>query len=140
MRLLYDAVVLLLIAAFFYITDPNKCAKGNLLLFVHQIISSFAYFGWLSANVYTLLLFVVAVLVCCVCWMFNKNRCVVTQISNKLCGRPKNAMYHDIWSMLGFKHKKWWTNTVYPFYTIITVAFAVYKLTNRKKFNLDHKI
>ena len=140
MRVLFDGIILLCIASFFHITDKNKCGNGDNILFLHHIISNFLNFGWLSNNVYTLYLFVLTSVVTWILWTINNDSCFLTQINNKLCGRPEKAMYYDFWVLIGIKHYKCWRSLVLPFYISVTWGFAVYKLINRRAFKLDSSI
>ena len=140
MKVLYDAIALLLSATFFYTTDKNRCGKGNGLIFLHHIISNFVTFAWLSYNQYTLLLFLFVSVLIFISWIFNGGKCKITNITNKLCAKPENALFYDFWDLIGIKRYKLWRNIGLPLYSALTWAVALYKLLNRKALKLGSRI
>ena len=51
----------------------------------HILITYFAYFGWLFPQQY-LIYFILNFPFLCIHWMFNNNRCVISEIEYKLHG------------------------------------------------------
>jgi|TARA_R110001592_G_scaffold136665_1_gene353928 hypothetical protein len=66
---------------------------GEILLFVHHLISAYIYVGGFLFNPLYHLIFVSIVLIH---WVTNNNKCFVTQITNEYCGYKEDKKFKDV--------------------------------------------
>lgn len=68
---------------------------AQLLSIFHHFIMYFVYFGIFAP--YSILNIIILInVICLILWIINKNRCFITLLENKLCGRNKNHRFQDL--------------------------------------------
>lgn len=75
------------------LTSYCSSMEGEVLLFIHHIVSVYIYLGVFMFNPLYHLLFICIVLIH---WITNNNKCQLTTITNKYCGNPKNYKFQDL--------------------------------------------
>lgn len=75
------------------LTSYCSSMEGEVLLFIHHIVSVYIYLGVFMFNPLYHLLFICIVLIH---WITNNNKCHLTTITNKYCGNPKNYKFQDL--------------------------------------------
>ena len=132
---LYTELLLLAVLSFvFFLLDKNRCNKGNLLLYVHQLTNTFFRFWWLSNNVYLLLCYSVAPLIYLGFRELNHHLCFLTVMHNKMCGRPSRAMFNDVFGMIGLNEYDWWKKYGIHAFLVVTWIIVLYKINKHIPF------
>ena len=106
----------IIFSAFFiiqYIWDrlTSKCdsVRGEYLLILHHIISTYIYLGGILYNPFYHLIFIFIVILH---WITNNNRCELTVITNKYCKynemRPFNDLLFIISNQFNIQNLHWY--------------------------------
>ena len=66
----------------------------------------------------------------------NHNGCILTELHNKACGKPKNHIFDDIFNKIGLKKNHWWEKIGDKIFIFTVWLVAVYKIVNRRKLKL----
>ena len=66
---------------------------GEILLFVHHLMSAYIYLGGFLFNPLYHLIFISIVLIH---WITNNNKCYLTQITNRYCGYEEDRKFEDV--------------------------------------------
>jgi len=92
-----NIIILLVFLILQYSNDrsTSKCNtnKGELLLFIHHLISAYVYLGGFLFDPLYHLIFITIIIIR---WLTNNNRCFITPLTNKYCGHPENYRFRDI--------------------------------------------
>jgi hypothetical protein len=105
-----------------------KLIQTYLFLFIHHLIAIFLYFGWLFSSPYILGWYIIFVLGVMLHWITNKQKCILTQVLNRVCEYSDAEPFHDIWYFLGLKSKPY-TNLLLVCYLFIGIIIAFYKIS-----------
>jgi hypothetical protein len=108
----------------------NKCVQKNFdlklvsILFIHHLISTFSNFGWIFNDKKILTLYLLFPLGTLVHWLTNKNKCILTDSFNKICGYRHYEYFHDLFYFLNIKK-------IHPLYYIVVFLIALSKLCKK---------
>jgi len=61
-------------------------------------------------------------------WVTNDNKCILTQIHNKLCDRNENKEFNDLFNIVGLKKYNWWNQWGHFVYLGICFGIALMKI------------
>lgn len=90
--------IIILLVFFFiqysYDRVTSKCETniGDILLFIHHLISAYVYLGFLFDPLYHLIFITIII----IHWLTNNNRCFISPLTNKYCGNPDDYRFRDI--------------------------------------------
>jgi len=135
MEELHKLIIILILFIVLLIYDINTkyktCIKNNFfkifpIIFLHRLINVFMYTGWIFNNkkiLYTYLFFIFLLIIH---WITNKNKCILTDLENKICEFPDDTQYD-------FISKKFGKNVLlyYFFVCCISVGIVIYKLLRK---------
>ena len=131
----YFLIVLVIASIISYLIDTNKeCADkshklyANAVLFFHHFINIFANFGWLSNNKAILIFYLLTPIIVLIHWTTNNNKCMLTQLHNKLCNRNDSKEFNDLFNIVGMKKYSWWNKWGHLVYLGICFGIAIMKL------------
>lgn len=102
--------------------------KVVMTIFIHHIIGTVLNFGFLSNNKLFLSFFCLGNIIVILHWIFNKNRCFITQNLNKLCDFPKERLFPEFFGIIGLKKYNWWNQWGNILYNVIVFFIALYKI------------
>lgn len=118
----YKIIIFIIFCLFQYsydrITSTCDTNKGELLLFIHHILSAYIYLGYL----FNPLLHMILLIIIIVHWLTYNNKCFITVYTNKYCGNPENNRFRDILYVTGIS--KNYPNLMY----IVLFLFIVYDI------------
>ena len=134
-REVYLFIGIFILSTIFFFLDTSRCNKGNPLLFLHNLTSSFGNFGWLSNNVFVLKMFILVNVIMVVMWALNSNLCLFTELHNKACHLPKNQPFNELFYWIGFKQYPFWNKYGHYIFTTTVFSISVYKLWQMVKIN-----
>jgi hypothetical protein len=100
------------------------------ILIIHHFISIFLHFGWIFNNKTILILYILSVNIIYVQFLFNDDKCVLTQIENKLCQYKPYRHFTDYFHWIGIKGEKIYGIDIPDMYISIVYTYAWYKLIN----------
>jgi hypothetical protein len=129
-----ERLALIIIASYFiidyfvsrhYYHHCNPTAQ--LYIFLHHVITSMLYFGWLFNNKVVLTINLLLILTILLDWLNNKNLCSLTVKHNRLCGLPDDAPFKDTVYALGIKDSRY-ANLFYYGQVIFIIVVTIYKL------------
>ena len=95
------------------------------ILFLHHLISSFMYFGWISNNKKILIFHIFMITIVLLFQLNNKLRCPLTDIVNNNCNITRGNYLRDF---LYFSNIK--KNNLYPVYIFFSFLISCVKLYN----------
>jgi hypothetical protein len=134
--IIQEIKILLLLSLISFIADVSsgaeayykKCLKNPKfysILFVHHIISTFSYIGWLSSNVYVLIYYIISNIMIYVHWNCNYNKCAISEYIRKEC--DSDVPFRDVYYFLGLKE---YMKHIGGFFIIITIIKLYKKYKN----------
>ena len=129
--------ILLILSLISFIMDVSsgaeayykKCLKNPKfysVLFVHHIISTFSYLGWMSSNVYVLIYYIISNIMIFVHWNCYYNKCAISEYIRKECESP-NVPFRDLYYFIGLKN---YMKHICGFFMIITIIKLYKKYKN----------
>jgi len=134
--IIQEIKILLLLSLISFIADVSsgaeayykKCLKNPKfysILFVHHIISTFGYIGWLSSNVYVLIYYIISHIMIYVHWNCYYNKCAMSEYIRKEC--DSDVPFRDVYYFLGLKE---YMKHICGFFIIITIIKLYKKYKN----------
>ena len=111
----------------------NNCREPYIslsLLYLHHVIASFIYFGWISQNRNILFLHLITIIITMLVQLNNEHRCPSTEIVNEKCNISRNNHLRDFLYFLrikNFQHK-----SIQFYYIYIFVGFVISFVKIRK--------
>lgn len=97
---------------------------GEILLFIHHLMSAYIYLGGFLFNPLYHLIFISIILIH---WITNNNKCYVTQLTNRYCEYKENKNFEDIIQKLKIyrihKHIHWYLLISIIVYDIIRIYY-----------------
>lgn len=128
--LIVELLILIIVAAIFFKLDHNGCNTeySDIVLYLHHFVNIFANFGWLSNNRYVLYIYLASPLIVALHWFTNDNKCVLTQLHNRLCHQHEDKMFDDIFNIIALKKYNWWNRWGHYLYLGIAMSIALYKI------------
>ena len=129
--IIFEFVVLIIISFIVYSFDKNKCdiEYSNIILYFHHFVNIFANFGWLSNNKYILYTYLLSPIIVLIHWQTNNNKCILSQLHNRLCNQHEDKVFDDIFNIVQLKKYNWWNIWGHYLYLAIVMGIAIYKIT-----------
>ena len=128
--------IFIILGSIAYILDIST--SGNLythckslyvqpLLLVHHIIYIFSLFGWLSNNIYILLLYILTIVSLFSHWKINNNICTWTEVIKKDCGITQNLRTFIKILYPNYKDKNRVKQKIYLFSVLIISILKIFR-------------
>ena len=99
------------------LTSTCDTKTGELLLFIHHIVSAYIYMGGILFNPLYHLIFIIITMVH---WITNNNRCALTVKTNQYCGYSEDKKFRDFLYYTNIS--KIFPNILY----LILIAYVIY--------------
>ena len=116
-------------------TTTSKCINNSSnkykiisILLLHHYLQLFSNFGWLFNNKYILIYYIFIPFITILHWYTNNNKCILTQIINKLCNNNEDVYFNDIFNMIGLKKYNIWNDYLHYIYLLFVIFYTIYKL------------
>ena len=110
-------------------TFYKKCytnPKFLSMLFIHHVISTFSYLGWMSSNVYVLIYYIISNIMIYVHWNCYNNKCALVEYVKKKCDED-DIPFRDLYYFLDLKKQM---KYIGGFFMIITIIKLYKKYKN----------
>jgi len=136
---LFNCIIFLYLSLIFTAIDIEKVSSSCIkkvqnklqvvmIIFGHHIIATILNFGFFSNNKLFLSLFCLGHIIVICHWIFNKNKCFITQNLNNLCDFPQERLFPEFFGLIGFKKHNWWNNWGNYLYYVIVFLIGIYKI------------
>ena len=89
------------------LTKYKKCIKDKPKIipeiFLHRLIGTFVYVGWIFDNKMVLAFYLIFEVIILIHWLTNHWKCCLTEYENKVCGFDKNVKYDYVFRIMDNK-------------------------------------
>lgn len=79
------------------ITSTCDTNTGELILFIHHILSVYIYLGYLFNPLFHMIVLIIII----VHWLSYNNKCFITVYTNKYCGHSEDNRFRDVLYVTG---------------------------------------
>jgi hypothetical protein len=114
-------IVLTIIRTLYDVSKRYKNCYDNspyvfFVLFIHALIVSYMFFGWLYKSKLSSVIFLLVWAIIFLHWATNNGKCFLTEKTNEICGYPEDTTYNPLNKFF---------STIVP---IFAISVSIYKL------------